>query len=252
MSSTDLAPAHTTATAVRPSSVRSADTSMLASPPRCTPPMHAADGAVGGHSSTSAGSCDGLLGARVLETARVRPCFVSMPGGQSVRGTAGSEELGQELPPGCRPPTSCHKHGDARPRRQQHGGRHGGGAVHAQGHGVGQVAAGHLAYRGAAASQPLELRSGEAHVWYAPQYCNRGWHGSVGAHYSLHLPCSFQILRVGHAVADDGAFQRHHRAACRQRRRHLGAHHKGAADRLRRRTCSWCISQVYKRHIQPR
>mmetsp|Transcript_12149 Transcript_12149/g.29424 ORF Transcript_12149/g.29424 Transcript_12149/m.29424 type:complete len:404 (-) Transcript_12149:1594-2805(-) len=39
MSSTDLAPAHTTATGVRPSSVRSADTSMVRSPPRCTPPI---------------------------------------------------------------------------------------------------------------------------------------------------------------------------------------------------------------------
>ena len=41
MSRMDFTPAHTTATGVRPSSVRSADTSMLASPPRCTPPMPA-------------------------------------------------------------------------------------------------------------------------------------------------------------------------------------------------------------------
>ena len=43
MSSTDLAPAQTTATGVRPSSMRSADTSKVNSPPRCTPPMPAAD-----------------------------------------------------------------------------------------------------------------------------------------------------------------------------------------------------------------
>jgi hypothetical protein len=41
MSSTDLTPAHTTATGVRPSSVRSAEMSKLLSPPRCTPPMPA-------------------------------------------------------------------------------------------------------------------------------------------------------------------------------------------------------------------
>ena len=35
----DLAPAQTTHTGVRPSSVRSAETSSVASPPRCTPPM---------------------------------------------------------------------------------------------------------------------------------------------------------------------------------------------------------------------
>mmetsp|Transcript_148 Transcript_148/g.329 ORF Transcript_148/g.329 Transcript_148/m.329 type:complete len:248 (+) Transcript_148:2101-2844(+) len=39
MSSTDFAPAHTTITGVRPSSVRSALTSHVTSPPLCTPPM---------------------------------------------------------------------------------------------------------------------------------------------------------------------------------------------------------------------
>ncbi len=39
ISSTDLAPAHTTATSVRPSSSRSAEMSMVSSAPRCAPPM---------------------------------------------------------------------------------------------------------------------------------------------------------------------------------------------------------------------
>lgn len=41
MSRMDLAPAQTTATGERANSVRSLDTSMLVSPPLCTPPMPA-------------------------------------------------------------------------------------------------------------------------------------------------------------------------------------------------------------------
>ena len=48
-----------------------------------------------------------------------------------------------------------------------------------------------------------------------------GGHRAVLAHDALHVEGGLHILRVGHAVGDDGGFQRHHRLSGIQRVAHL-------------------------------
>jgi len=101
------------------------------------------------------------------------------------------------------------EHSDAGERGDAHGGRHGGGASGLRGDQPWQIAGGGLVHA-VLGAQAFQLVGVEADAAHAVEHCDGGRCRAVGAHDAFHLGCHLHVLRVGHAMADDGALQRDH------------------------------------------
>ena len=85
------------------------------------------------------------------------------------------------------------------------------------------------------AAQPLDLVGRQTGQQAAVDHRDGGRHGTVGAYLGLHRQRDFHVLRPGHAVADGGGFQRHHRPAGGQRGGHRGLQLQPAVGHRRAR-----------------
>jgi hypothetical protein len=114
------------------------------------------------------------------------------------------------------------KEPDAGQCRHDHGRGHRGGAGAAFGDCNGQVAPAELGHGRAAAAQRFDLRLRQAGLQPPVNHRHGGRHGAVAQHLGLHAQRGLDVLRPGHAVRDDGGFQRHHGRAAAQRGGHVG------------------------------
>ena len=103
-----------------------------------------------------------------------------------------------------------------------HGGGDGGagnGALDQQRRNVAPAGLGGLA---ALERQPLQVLARHADAEAAIHDGDGGGHRAMGAHHILDLARHGEVLRIGHAMGDDGRFQRHDGLACGQRLLHFG------------------------------
>ena len=103
-----------------------------------------------------------------------------------------------------------------------HGSGDGGGAVLAAGHQHGQIPAAGLIDGVALLAQILDLLGGQTGLQTTAQNGDGGGHGAVLADDGFDLESGLHILRVGHAVGDDGGFQGDDRLAGGDGGGHLG------------------------------
>jgi len=68
----------------------------------------------------------------------------------------------------------------------------------------------------------LDLRRAQPRLQPPAHDGDGGRHGAGGAHLGFHRQGGLHVLRPGHAMADDGRFQRHHGGASGQGGSHLG------------------------------
>ncbi|CAB4701084.1 unannotated protein [freshwater metagenome] len=169
-------------------------------------------------------------------------------------GHVGAAELGQvgrDVEALLRPAVHAaeaagHEGADAGEGREAHGGGDGGGAVHAAGDDVRQVAHAHLGDI-AVAGEQLEARLVETDARAAAEHRDGRRHGAVLADDALDLDRHGDVLRIGHAVADDRALEGDDRTALGERGRDLvleleqGVRGHGAPSLSARsaRTVSW-------------
>jgi hypothetical protein len=85
-----------------------------------------------------------------------------------------------------------------------------------------QVAPAELGHAGAGAAQAFDLRAAQPGLQPPVHHGHRGRHRPMGAHLALHLQRGRHVLRIRHAVGNDGRFQRHDGAAGGQRLADLG------------------------------
>lgn len=90
---------------------------------------------------------------------------------------------------------------------RDHGGGDGGGAGAPLGHAHGHVGAADLVHI-PSLRQCFQLLVGQTHVQPPRDHRHRGGRGTGGAHVFLDLARDLKVLRIGHAVGDDRAFQR--------------------------------------------
>jgi hypothetical protein len=79
-----------------------------------------------------------------------------------------------------------------------------------------------LGTAGAGAAQGFDLRAAQPGLQPPVHHGHRGRHRPMGAHLALHLQRGGHVLRIRHAVGNDGRFQRHDGAAGGQRLADLG------------------------------
>ncbi len=104
------------------------------------------------------------------------------------------------------------EHRDAGQMGGDHGGGDGGGPGLPGGDANGEVGAGKFQHV-LGLTEGVEFGVGQADVDLAAHHGDGGGGGAVGANLCLDQPGGFDVLREGHAVGDDGGFQRHDRAA---------------------------------------
>ena len=110
---------------------------------------------------------------------------------------------------------------DARHMGDHHGGGHGGGAVLAPGADRRQIPAAHLRDLPALFAEVFNLLRGQPRLQPPADDGDGGRHGAVFPDDALHAERRFHVPGIGHAVGDNGGFQRHHRLAGRQRFRNF-------------------------------
>ena len=108
------------------------------------------------------------------------------------------------------------EHANARQGRDSHGAGNSGCTVPAQGHGHGQVAGADFLH-GLVGGEQMQFVGREAHFQASTQHGDGGGRRSVVPHDLFDFTCHLHVLRVGHPVADDGAFQRDDGAAFSER-----------------------------------
>ena len=108
------------------------------------------------------------------------------------------------------------EHGNTGHMGDHHGGGDGGGAVTAQGHQHRQITAAGLGHARAGLAQIVDLLGGQTGLHAAADDGDGGGHRAVFTDDLLHVQGRLHILGIGHAVADDGALQRHHGLAILQ------------------------------------
>ena len=96
------------------------------------------------------------------------------------------------------------------------------GAVHALGYQHGQIPAAGLGHGVAGLAQVVDFVCGQARLQAAADDGDGGGHSAAGADDLLHLQGRLLILRIGHTVGDDGAFQGHNGLALVQGLLYLG------------------------------
>ena len=136
-------------------------------------------------------------------------------------------QIGRDVHRGFRPAmhaadAACSEEGDARHMGDHHGRRHRRGAIQAPGADGGDIPPAGLGDLAALLSEILNLLRGQTGLQPPADDGDGGRHGAAFPDDFLHIQSRFDILRIGHAVADDGAFQRHHRLPGCQGFRHFG------------------------------
>ena len=104
------------------------------------------------------------------------------------------------------------EHADARELGRDHGPGHGGGADGSRGQHVGQIAPAHLRHL-LRRAELFQFVRGQPHVDPALEDGDGGGHRAFPADQGLHVPRGLDVLRIGHAVGDDGGFQGHEGAS---------------------------------------
>jgi hypothetical protein len=75
-----------------------------------------------------------------------------------------------------------------------------------------QIARGELGDARAVAAEALDLARLKADAQAPIEHRDGGRNRALGASHLLQPECGCDIARIGHAMCDDGRFERHHRA----------------------------------------
>ena len=106
--------------------------------------------------------------------------------------------------------------------RNNHRGCHRGGTHLTCGNDEGNVSAADLDRVTSPLAKELNILHGQARFQAAVHDGDGGGHGAMGAHFGFHLQGSCYVLRVGHAMRNDGGFQGDDRFVVAQSLLHLG------------------------------
>ena len=101
------------------------------------------------------------------------------------------------------------KNADARHICDAHGSSHGGGSDQFFAEYIGHIPEADLPCIGGL-TEAFYLSGGQSHAAFPVQDGNGGGYGALVAYFLFNLQGRFHVLRPGHAVGDDGGFERHY------------------------------------------